>query len=462
MLTRKPAIVVMAFAALAAALEPVVATAQPPSPAALLEALEPPLRERARALLAEADDARRARLANELATNAPSALVPFLSAVAETDASSAVRAAVIGRLGRDPSPEAVRMLERRAAADPDAGVALLALERLRFERMRELRLLLARRIEEARRSGDAQAQRALAEEDERWLSLTRGTMLPRFLRATPPHFSLKPADRGVRVLAFGDFGDGGEAQRQLAKAMLRFHRKSAFDFGITLGDNFYDRGLPSPNDGRWKTWWHDMYGPLRLRFWATLGNHDWGDPDSPAAEILHTRQSESWRLPAPYYTYSAGPVQFFALDTNEMSEAQLTWMDAALSSSRSRWRIVYGHHPIYSAGVHRDNEALRARLLPLLRNRADVYLAGHDHDLQHLAPDGGVHFFVSGCGGKSLRPPTPKPNSLFATAVLAFTVIEADGNRLRIDYFDTRLERLYSYSLSVPNARPAATAEGHP
>ena len=52
--------------------------------------------------------------------------------------------------------------------------------------------------------------------------------------------------------------------------------KASFDFGITLGDNFYSIGMESPEDLRWQTQWEKMYGPLGIPFYATLGNHDWG------------------------------------------------------------------------------------------------------------------------------------------------------------------------------------------
>ena len=75
--------------------------------------------------------------------------------------------------------------------------------------------------------------------------------------------------------------------------------------------------------------------------------------------------------------------------------------------------MVYGHHPIYSEGQHEDNNQKIAQLLPVLKDRADVYLAGHDHDMQHLKPEGRLHFFVAGSGGK-LRTIEPGPRSLFA------------------------------------------------
>ena len=68
---------------------------------------------------------------------------------------------------------------------------------------------------------------------------------------------------------------------------------------------------------------------------AKLGNHDWNQPNGPAAEILFTRESASWRMPAAYYTFTAGPVQFFALDPDVISGAQLLWLTAELERMRA-------------------------------------------------------------------------------------------------------------------------------
>ena len=284
--------------------------------------LPPALREQGLALLNQSDERQRARLARDLA-NKDAAAMAFLLAVLETDPSSQVRSAIIDRLGRRSHPQVREALMRHAVSDADASVALLALERLRVRQNQELAQLLKQRLEKARASGDEATLRLLAQEQERWISLVKGAMLPAFMRVPPPVFSLKPSDKAVRVLAFGDFGNGSEGQKQVAAAMLKHHRQTRSDFAVTLGDNFYSSGMESPTDPRWKTWWDELYDPLGLKIYATLGNHDWGLADSPAAEILYTRQSPSWRMPAPYYTFTAGPVQFFALDTNEISEAQL-------------------------------------------------------------------------------------------------------------------------------------------
>ena len=403
---------------------------------------------RARALT-PANDAsvvQRPPAAADLARRSPEAALDFLLAVYATEPAARVRAAIVDNLGRSsPSPKVRDLLERAAVSDADAGVSKTALERLRQQRTAELRSLLGKRIQAARDSGDEAGLRLLAQEQERWISLVRGAMLPAFLRQPPEVFALKPPDKSVRVLAFGDFGTGSEAQRKTAAAMLAYHRKSPFDFGITLGDNFYDVGMASPQDPRWKTWWEDLYGPLQIRFYASLGNHDWGGADSPAAEILYS--SATWKMPAPYYTFTAGAAQFFALDTNDISEAQLIWLKEELAKSRARWKVVYGHHPIYSDGDHGDSLVHKAKLMPLLKDNVDLYLVGHDHVLNHIKPESGVHFFVAGGAGASLYKVTPKERTLFAESGNGFAVIEADGGALTVRFISADSRPLYEYAL---------------
>ncbi|MES1210460.1 MAG: metallophosphoesterase, partial [Pseudomonadota bacterium] len=275
-----------------------------------------------------------------------------------------------------------------------------------------------------------------------------GQNLPHFLREAPPVFTVKDATkRDVRVLAFGDFGDGSGRQERIAAAMRRFHNSAAFDLAITAGDNFYPAGARDPDDARFTTDFARHYEPMHIPFFPSLGNHDWILADSPAAEILHSAKSTSWRMPAARYTFVAGPVQFFAIDTNLVSRAQFDWLERELARSTARWKIVYGHHPIYSHGFHGDQPQLREKLLPLLRGHADIYLCGHEHDLQHLAPDGGVHFVVAGGGGAAPRPITPGPRSLFAASKNGFAAIEATRQKLKVSIVGEDLQLLHQFTL---------------
>lgn len=354
------------------------------------------------------------------------------------------RIALVQRLSG--APGGSEILARIVVEDRSDDVALAATYLLRRLAVGKVVGLLERRLQAGVR--DAAARERMLRELERHQVFAVGQNLPHWLREAPPVFTVKGADRrNVRVLAFGDFGDGSERQARLAQAMRRFHAKHPFDLAVTVGDNFYPAGMGGPEDPRWERDFARLYEPMRVRFFPTLGNHDWGLADSPAAEIAHSDHSKYWRMPAERYTFVAGPVQFFAIDTNQNSRAQLEWLDRELGRSKARWKIVYGHHPVYSNGAHGDDATLHDTLLPLLRGRATVYLCGHDHDLQHIAPEDGVHFVLAGGGGAAPRAVTPGPRLLFGAGKNGFTVFEATRTSLAVTFLDEDLETLHRFAV---------------
>ena len=323
------------------------------------------------------------------------------------------------------------------AADPDLMLDYLDAER-RIED-KKIRQILTRRIADARSDRSSTERSALADADERWIMLERGATLPAFMRHPPPVFSVKAASASIRVVAIGDFGSGLQGQRDVAAAIVKMGRKQPFDFGLTLGDNFYPSGMTGPEDPRWHDWWEALYGPLHAVFYPALGNHEWYSDDGAAAEIAY--QSASWCFPSPYYTFTAGSVQFFAVDTTEISEAQVRWLDRAIAASTARWKVVYGHHPIFAperdakAGIYMDY--MRARLWPVIRNRVDAYLCGHQHAMAHMQPVDGVHFFMSGGGGAPLNKVAANaPGTLFAESRYGFLTLETDATKLYVSIYD--------------------------
>jgi tartrate-resistant acid phosphatase type 5 len=268
-----------------------------------------------------------------------------------------------------------------------------------------------------------------------------------------------PADRPIHVVAFGDFGAGGPHQAAVAAAIAQRNASMPFDLGITLGDNFYRCGVRSVNDPKWKSRWEDLYTPLGIPFYAALGNHDYGHPpiicplgkSSPDAEVAYTADSKSWHMPARYYSFKAGPVLFIAIDTEGWSAGQLQWIQATLASSASdpaiKWRIVYGHHPIYTSGVHlneRRISQLRAQLLPVLKaGHVDAYLCGHDHDLEHLRAEG-IEFLICGGGGAKLRGffGPRQPISVSSASKYAFLDLVIDAHTLTAQFLDIDLHSL--------------------
>ncbi|MGB9604458.1 MAG: metallophosphoesterase [Bryobacteraceae bacterium] len=382
---------------------------------------------------------RRAEVQRKLSQLDESAIRDLLQqAAAEPDAG--IRRVILQRLARLDRADVREALERHAATDPDAELALFALERLRVQ---QLARIFEKRLALARKQNDARALETLLAEHQRWVTLARGALAPAFLQQPPPVFDAIPARPAVRVMAIGDFGVENDDQRRVALAAAEYHRGRPFDLGLTLGDNFVPDGVLGPADPRWQSGWEGLYGPLGIPFFATSGNHDWGFADSPAGEILYAERSRSWRMPALYYSFRAGPAQFFALATHAMSETQLHWLDRELARSQARWKIVYGHHPIYSYGAHGDTEALNRSLLPLLEGRAQIYLVGHEHMVQHLKPQGGLHFLVAPASGQSARPVKKGPGTLYADSFYGFVVLEIDQRQISVAFVDDQGKERY-------------------
>jgi hypothetical protein len=341
-------------------------------------------------------------------------------------------------------PDSADVLARIVTDDASDDVALVAAQALRRAAVGRVVTLLDRRLQAGQR--DPEARERMLREIERHQVFAEGQNLPRFMREAPPLFTVATRHRDrVRVLAFGDFGDGSARQTRLAEAMRKLNAKAPFDLALTFGDNFYPAGMAGPDEPRWDRDFERLYGPMRIRFFPTLGNHDWVLADSPASEIARTARSKVWQMAADRYTFTAGPVQFFAIDTNLISHAQLEWLDREIGRSTARWKVVYGHHPIYSYGAHEDEVAVRDVLLPLFRGRVNVYMCGHDHDLQHIAPEDGVHFVLAGGGGAATRPVASGPKSLFAASKNGFAVIEATRSSMTVSLIDEELKVLHRF-----------------
>ena len=217
-----------------------------------------------------------------------------------------------------------------------------------------------------------------------------------------------------------------------------------------------------------------VYAPGNPVLCRAQAIHDYGHPPvicplergSPDAEVAYTAHSKSWRMPSRYYTFKAGPVLFIAIDTEGWSDEQLAWIQTTLAASASdpdiKWRIVYGHHPIYTSGVHlneRRISVLRAQLLPVLKAaHVDAYICGHDHDLEHLRADG-IEFLICGGGGAKLRGfvGAREPMSVASASKYAFLDLTIDDHKFTAQFLDINL-----HSLENPPATDHQVIGGFP
>jgi acid phosphatase len=235
---------------------------------------------------------------------------------------------------------------------------------------------------------------------------------------------------------FGDSGTGGSKQYQVAKGIQHYCSVNQCDFGLMLGDNFYPWGVHSVNDWQFETKFVRPYGPLGFRFYVVWGNHDiWGNE---MAQIDYTQKNPQWFFPMPFYRFKETKedlvVEFFAMNTNRIENVQLGFLQKMMDESEADWKIVFGHHPIYSYGSHGDTDDMVEKVFPIIKDKADFYLSGHDHDKQFLKDGDGV-YIVSGAAAK-LRGTDMGPKSLFAASTYGFAHMLLDEDNVIFKFLD--------------------------
>ena len=280
-----------------------------------------------------------------------------------------------------------------------------------------------------------------------------------------PAFAIPPANPGVayeRFIVIGDTGTGRADQYKVAAAMAERANRDGLAFILMLGDNFYENGVQSVDDPQWKTKFEDVYADpaLQVPVYAVLGNHDYRG--NIQAQIDYTRRSERWRMPAAYYTFTrhlgdGTRIQFFAIDSNPIhnreadAPAQLAWLDRELGKSDARWKIVFGHHTLYSHSIRGYNETMIAQIEPLLtRHKVDLYLAGHDHTLEMHKPVKGVNYVVSGGGAgpdKAYRVEW-SDESYYAATLGGFVFIRASKDELVIEFVRQDAKTQYAHVIA--------------
>jgi len=224
----------------------------------------------------------------------------------------------------------------------------------------------------------------------------------------------------------------------VARAMRSYCSVADCRFAAMLGDNIYPDGATAGADGRSDaerfaavfTGPYGAFGDIApgFRIYAALGNHDWNTSRAGAeAQLAFLESTPPFYMDGYFYRVAPpgleGEVELFVIDT-ELLLAQLpvpetevdwdgseillpeyddlspavaqqsdaergmaAWLEQALATSTARWKIVIGHHPLWSTAGSKfaQARALRGLILPTLCRHADLYLAGHEHTLEaHL------------------------------------------------------------------------------
>jgi acid phosphatase len=293
-------------------------------------------------------------------------------------------------------------------------------------------------------------------------SLTAGAALP-----------AQAAQNALPIILVGDWGrEGQDGQNAVAVQMGKTAAAMRVPYIVSVGDNFYENGVASLNDPQWNSSFEDIYTApaLQVPWKIILGNHDYRG--NVQAQLDYSQKSPRWRLPARYYAESetlpdGTKADFFYLDTSpflkqyigsktnisgQNSQAQLDWLDVALSASTAPWKIVIGHHPIYTAladsdGFDHDQPDLIARLNPvLLKHHVPIYICGHDHVLQAVKMDG-IRYVCTGAGSQTYTPDAPIRGG-FASGAHGFMTVRLSGTALEYALVDSTGDTLFGETIT--------------
>ena len=275
-----------------------------------------------------------------------------------------------------------------------------------------------------------------------------------------------PEKETTTFYALGDTGLASTNRQQVLKQLQQQTHLVSPDLIFLLGDNFYNAGVNSTTDENWQLHFEQPFEKklYDCPFYACLGNHDYYG--NVAAQIEYSQIHKRWNMPSAYYSFTQqvggdGVAEFFVLDTTPIEEGdystgtQVRWLDQKLKQSEADWKIVIGHHPLFTGGEHGRSRRNYRHLVPVLdKHQIDLYICGHDHDLQlHDSGRGWLHL-VSGAGSK-LRSVSWVSTTLFAQAQSGFARVSLMKGELGIEMFGTE-GLLYSHRCSAKKRRKSA------
>jgi tartrate-resistant acid phosphatase type 5 len=288
-------------------------------------------------------------------------------------------------------------------------------------------------------------------------------------------------ENSLNFLVLGDFGRvGNYFQKDVAREMGHATTITDAKFIISVGDNFYPDGVESTQDYQWISSFESIYSdPSLYRTWyASLGNHDYHG--NVQAQLDYSKVSKRWKMPNRYYSktfalHNGDKILMVVMDTNPFIDsyhknpekyagikeqdtlAQKKWLKETLSTQDKsiKWKIVVGHHPLYSGGYRKENKDIKlfeSKFANLFDEyRVDAYLCGHEHDLQIIRPKGRYTTqFLSGAGSE-VRPSGLREGSIFSASKPGFMTFSITNNQLLVQVINADKKKatvLYKFELN--------------
>jgi hypothetical protein len=221
----------------------------------------------------------------------------------------------------------------------------------------------------------------------------------------------RPTHPPVTLVGAGDIAECDEGGAAATAALLAEIEGIVF----TSGDNAYPDG--SAED--YAECYHPTWGAERHRTRPVPGNHEY-DTGSAEDYVRYFGAAAAAPLGETWFSFTAGAWLVVMLDSScdevggcEADSAQGRWLADQLAGTDRRCTLAVWHHPLFSSGMHGNQEGVKPLWDILHAAGAEVVVNGHDHDYERFAPqdpdgapdpENGIRQFVVGTGGANLRP----------------------------------------------------------
>jgi Icc-related predicted phosphoesterase len=273
--------------------------------------------------------------------------------------------------------------------------------------------------------------------------------------------SISVLSPGKPLLRFGVLADTGTGSRQqyaVGQALLQQHQARALNMVLLAGDNIYSNGEFTKIKPNFVLPYQDLL-QNGVKFYATLGNHDaradvCGNDRGEHCAATSSQPISNEQVTYPgfnmggqrYYTLKQENTQFFATETNSLNNPnsptrnlQMGWLERELGRSTAKFKVVFGHHPVYSVGRYgRPGPIMRDVEKLLIKHKVSLWINGHDHNYQRSHPIKGVTYVVAGGGGAGLYAIEAQADwSAYAKSVHSFAIIDVYADRMVVSGIDS-------------------------
>lgn len=271
------------------------------------------------------------------------------------------------------------------------------------------------------------------------------------------------------ILCIGNFGTGRNEQVNVAKLLCDLCQKSECKLILGLGNNIFPEGVRSVNDNQFLEKFEIPYKelPENIKFYNILGNKDYHLKVSPRSQINYHYSNKSfrWIMPNNFYCFTkmfeSVPVEFIAIDTNldvmKNKAMQEKWAINTLLESRSRWRILFGHHPWVSFGKNNNVKKHTSDLDEFYQklvdtNKVDLIISGHENSQQHIYIPRKPDMIISGVGGychnenKALDK-IPPEELKFRSIELGCVKLNVCRDELTINFYNLNRKVLHNFKI---------------